>query len=104
MAARTRPADARKSAVRSAMERAFARKKGPMALVVRSIGIARAQVKIGLANLADCVGPGTTGHPIIRAPTSIPRQRDPGHLTAVHEPLDHDAYRPQGFRKPPCYL
>ena len=52
MAARTRRANARKSAVRSAVEHVFARQKGPMALVVRTIGIARAQVKIGLANLA----------------------------------------------------
>ena len=52
MAARTRRANARKSAVRSAVEHVFARQKGPMALVVRTIGIARATVKIGLANLA----------------------------------------------------
>jgi hypothetical protein len=52
MAARTRRANARKSAARSAVEHVFARQKGPMALVVRTIGIARAMVKIGLANLA----------------------------------------------------
>ena len=52
MAARTRRANARKSAVRSAVEHVFARQKGPMALVVRTIGMARARVKIGLANLA----------------------------------------------------
>ena len=52
MAARTRRANARKSAVRSAVEHVFARQKGPMGLVVRTIGMARAQVKIGLANLA----------------------------------------------------
>jgi IS5 family transposase len=52
MMARTRRANARKSAVRSAVEHVFARQKGPMALVVRTIGIARARVKIGLANLA----------------------------------------------------
>jgi len=52
MARRTRRANARKSAVRSAVEHVFARQKGPMALVVRTIGIARAHVKIGLANLA----------------------------------------------------
>lgn len=51
MSARTRHANARKSAVRSAVEHVFASQKGPMALVVRSIGIARATVKIGLANL-----------------------------------------------------
>ncbi|WP_270933315.1 IS5 family transposase [Falsiroseomonas oryzae] len=52
MSARTRQANARKSAVRSAVEHVFARQKGPMGLVVRTIGIARARVKIGLANLA----------------------------------------------------
>ena len=52
MPERTRRANARKSKVRSAVEHVFAHEKGPMALVVRTIGIARAQVKIGLANLA----------------------------------------------------
>ena len=51
MLVRTRQANARKSAVRSAVEHVFARQKGPMALMVRTIGIARARVKIGLANL-----------------------------------------------------
>jgi IS5 family transposase len=52
MPRRTRRANAAKSAVRSAVEHVFARQKGPMALVVRTIGIARATLKIGLANLA----------------------------------------------------
>ena len=52
MAARTRRANARKSAVRAAVEHVFAHQKGPMGLVVRTIGLARARVKIGLANLA----------------------------------------------------
>ena len=52
MAGRTRIANARKSKVRSAVEHVFAYQKGPMVLVVRTIGIARARVKIGLANLA----------------------------------------------------
>jgi transposase, IS5 family len=51
MAARTRRANARKSAVRAAVEHVFAHQKGPMGLVVRTIGIARARVKIGLVNL-----------------------------------------------------
>jgi IS5 family transposase len=53
MAAQTRRANARKSAVRSAVEHVFARQKGSMGLVVRTIGIARARVKIGLAR--DCL-------------------------------------------------
>ena len=49
---RTRFANAQKSKVRSAVEHVFAHQKGLMGLVVRTIGMARAQVKIGLANLA----------------------------------------------------
>lgn len=52
MPERTRRANARKSAVRSRVEHVFAHQKGMMGLVVRTIGIARAEVKIGLANLA----------------------------------------------------
>ena len=52
MPERTRRANAMKSKVRSAVEHVFAHEKGPMALVVRTIGLARAKVKIGLANLA----------------------------------------------------
>ncbi len=50
--ARTRQANARKSTVRSKVEHVFAHQKGLMGLAVRSIGIARARVKIGLVNLA----------------------------------------------------
>ena len=52
MPERTRLANAQKSKVRSAIERVFAHQKGPMGLFVRTIGIARARVEIGLANLA----------------------------------------------------
>ena len=45
-------ANAAKSKGRAAVEHVFARQKGPMGLVVRTIGIARATVKIGLANIA----------------------------------------------------
>lgn len=41
-----------KSTVRARVEHVFARQKGPMGLFVRTIGIARATVRIGLANLA----------------------------------------------------
>src|SRR4051794_33835184 len=51
MARRTARANARKSAVRSAVEHVFAQQKGPMGLFIRTIGIARARTKIGLANL-----------------------------------------------------
>ena len=47
----TAHANARKSAIRSAVEHVFARQKGAMSLFVRTIGIARARTKIGLANL-----------------------------------------------------
>ena len=49
---RMRIANAQKSKVRSAVEHVFAHQKGPMGLVVRTVGIARARVKIGMANLA----------------------------------------------------
>ena len=48
----TRRAIARRSKVRSAVEHVFAHEKGLMGLVVRTIGLARAHVKVGLANLA----------------------------------------------------
>ena len=51
MPERTRRANARKSMVRSRVEHVFAHQKGLMGVVVRTIGIARATVKIGLANL-----------------------------------------------------
>jgi IS5 family transposase len=44
-------ANAAKSKVRAAIEHVFAWQKGPMGLFVRTIGLARATVKIGLANL-----------------------------------------------------
>src|SRR5580658_10203787 len=51
MPRRTARANARKSAVRAAVEHVFARQKGPMGLFIRTIGFARARTKIGLANL-----------------------------------------------------
>ena len=45
-------ANGEKSKVRAGVEHVFARQKGAMGLVVRTIGLARATVKIGLANLA----------------------------------------------------
>ena len=44
--------NATRSEIRSAVEHVFAHEKAIMGLVVRTIGIARAQVKIGMANLA----------------------------------------------------
>ena len=52
MPRRMRHANAAKSAVRSAVEHVFAHQKGLMGAVVRTIGLARARVKIGLVNLA----------------------------------------------------
>lgn len=52
MPANVARANGAKSKVRSAVEHVFARQKGPMGLLVRTIGIARATVKIGLANIA----------------------------------------------------
>jgi IS5 family transposase len=47
----TRRANAEKSNVRSLVEHVFAEQKDRMGLFVRTIGIARARVKIGMANL-----------------------------------------------------
>jgi transposase, IS5 family len=52
MPRRTARANGRKSKVRAAVEHVFARQKGPMGLFIRTIGIARARTKIGLANIA----------------------------------------------------
>jgi hypothetical protein len=48
---RTARANANKSAVRAHIEHVFAEQKARMGLVVRTIGLARATTKIGLANL-----------------------------------------------------
>lgn len=44
-------ADAKRSTIRSAVEHVFAGQKHRMGLIVRTIGIARARIKIGMANL-----------------------------------------------------
>lgn len=44
-------ANASRARIRSGIEHAFAAQKHRMALFVRTIGLARAQVKIGTANL-----------------------------------------------------
>ena len=51
MPANVARANGRKSRVRAAVEHVFAHEKGPMGLVVRTIGLVRARMKIGLANL-----------------------------------------------------
>ena len=51
MAPHIRRGNAARSKVRAAIEHVFAQQKGPMALCIRTVGIARAKVKIGLANL-----------------------------------------------------
>jgi len=51
MSAPTARAHGRRSKVRSLVEHVFARQKSRMGLFVRTIGIARATTKIGMANL-----------------------------------------------------
>ena len=51
MAPTIRRGNAKRSAVRAGIEHVFAHQKGPMDLCIRTIGIARAKAKIGLANL-----------------------------------------------------
>jgi len=52
MSERTARAEGRRSKIRAAIEHVFARQKTRMGLFVRTIGIARARAKIGIANLA----------------------------------------------------
>ncbi len=52
MPRRTARANAAKSAVRAHVEHPFAHQKGPMGLVIRTIGIARASAAVTLANMA----------------------------------------------------
>ncbi len=51
MSQRASKANGKRSKVRAFVEHPFARMKGPMALFIRTIGIARATTKIGMANL-----------------------------------------------------
>ncbi len=51
MAPHIRRGNASRSRVRAGIEHVFAQQKGPMELCIRTIGIARAKAKIGLANL-----------------------------------------------------
>jgi len=51
MPKRTSQANAKKSAVRAKVEHVFAEQKHRMNLLVRTIGLARAEAKIGMANL-----------------------------------------------------
>ena len=54
-------ANGRRSKVRSAVEYVFARQKDKMKLFIRTVGLSRAKVKIGMANVAynmrRCVWP-----------------------------------------------
>jgi IS5 family transposase len=52
MAPNIRRGNASRSKVRAAVEHVFARQKGPMGLFIRTIGLARAKVKVGMANIA----------------------------------------------------
>ena len=54
-------ANAARSKVRTAVEHVFAHQKGPMSLFVRTVGIARAKAKIGMANLAYNICAGSPG-------------------------------------------
>ncbi len=51
MSERASKASGRRSKVRALVEHPFACLKGPMALFIRTIGLARVTTKIGMANL-----------------------------------------------------
>ena len=52
MAPHTRRGNAGRSKIRAAAEHVFAQQKGSMGLFIRTIGLARARLKIGMANIA----------------------------------------------------
>jgi transposase, IS5 family len=52
MSEATARANGRRSKIRSRIEHVFAHQKARMGLFVRTVGIARATMKIGMANLA----------------------------------------------------
>jgi len=52
MAPHTRRGNAGRSKIRAAVEHVFAQQKGSMGLFIRTIGLARARLKIGMANIA----------------------------------------------------
>ena len=52
MSQRTSRANGRRSTIRSKVEHVFARQKGPMRMLIRTIGLVRAKMKIRMANLA----------------------------------------------------
>jgi len=52
MAPHVRRGNAGRSKLRAAVEHVLAQQKGPMGLFIRTIGLARARVKIGMANVA----------------------------------------------------
>ena len=56
MSEATSRANGRRSKIRALIEHVFAHQKARMGLFVRTIGIGRAKVKIGLANLAYTFG------------------------------------------------
>ena len=51
MSERTARANGRRSKIRAVIEHVFAQQKSRMGLFVRTIGMARARAKIGMANL-----------------------------------------------------
>ena len=51
MSVRASIANGKRSRVRAFVEHVFARQKGPMGLFIRTIGMARAITRIGMANL-----------------------------------------------------
>ena len=77
MAPHIRRGNASRSKVRAAVEHVFAQQKGPMGLFVRTIGLARAKVKIGMAN-SSTTSDGLSG-------------RSAG--AASHEPHRHPEHR-----------
>lgn len=79
MAPHIRRGNASRSSVRAAVEHVFAHQKGSMGLFIRTIGLARARAKVGMANIAYApAGPArTTTRPRLTQPAPGQPRRTP---------------------------
>jgi hypothetical protein len=103
MPERTARANAKKSAVRAHIEHVFAEQKARMRLFVRTIGLARATTKIGLANLVYNNAPpalaGTPAGPRLTIQQPTRKRRPPPTETTRHRRADRPDVPRHGRRR-----
>jgi len=111
MSERIAKANTRRSKIRAQVEHVFAGQKHRMGLVVRTIGIARATIKIGMANLAymeadlpdDVAAPRASASPPLarhRSPHERAEQRHRERGLAVARQIDHSLGDQRGADRP----